>query len=185
VYNSDNAEVKPLSNALVRVSYDYLKQIGQLNLFLGGFGSIAIPEYEEEIVRRHNVGLRVGLSGVKDPIVWNTGLEYAVGLPKEERGVQTWEPGNMQGNVGIISLFNSTFGFGLSFIQSVRLAPFRGSDRNREETRTASVFRPEVLIIPHDNWYVRFNIDIYAYPITSPAVFTVLLGVNADFPKKK
>jgi hypothetical protein len=199
-YNSDNAEVPKngfngtwfdetwFGNLVL--SYDYLKQIEQLNLFLGGYASMAYPDDIAIAGSRHIAGLRMSVSGVKDPIVWNAGFQYGVGLPKEERGVQTWEPGNMQGNVGIMSMFNSIFGFGLGFIQSVRLAPFRDGDRNREETRTASVFRPEVLILlgPRRtgiDWYVRFSLDIYAYPTAAPGVFTLLLGNSVDFPKKR
>lgn len=175
------------------LSYEYLKQINHLNLFFGGFWNIPLSENNEYISRegilptgsgRHNLGLTFSVTGIKDPVVWSASFRYGVGLPKEERHYWTWEPGNMQANVGMTAMFNETFGFSLNLIQSVSLPPLKDGRAEREELRTSTVFRPAFMILSED-WYVRINLDIPAYPIPSPFVLTVLYGYSFEFPKNR
>jgi hypothetical protein len=35
-------------------------------------------------------------TGIMDPVVWNLGLSYDIGLPKQERFATSWIPGAIQ-----------------------------------------------------------------------------------------
>jgi hypothetical protein len=169
------------------VSYDYLIQMPKLNLLVGGLWNIpaADDKAPEGIGGRHRVGLRTSINGIlADSIVWNAGFQYAVGLPKDEWGVQSWEPGNMQGSVGIMTMLNRTIGFGLNFVQSVRLASIRDGVAWRDDMRTASILRPEVIIFL-GTLYMRVSRDRSVYPTwsVSPFPFTIFIGSRKNLHK--
>jgi len=173
--------------------YEYLKQIRNLNLFFGGFWGIPLSETSEYKTRedilatgtgRHNLGLNVGITGIKDPVVWNAALKYTFGLPKEERFFWSFEPANIQASAGITTMFNDTFGFSFNLFQTVRFPLIKDGIAKIEELRTSTIFRPETLILSED-WYVRISLDMYGYPLNMPFIVTLTYGYSFEFPKKK
>jgi len=175
------------------LNYEYLKQIRNLNLFFGGSWGIPLSETNEYKTRegilatgtgRHNLGLNVGITGIKDPVVWNAGLKYTFGLPKEERFFWSFEPANIQANAGITTMFNDTFGLSFNLLQTIRFPQVKDGIAKTEELRTSTIFRPEALILSED-WYVRISLDIYGYPLNMPFIVTLSYGYSFEFPKKK
>jgi len=128
----------------ITLYYDYLKQIRHINLFFGGFWSIPLSENNEYMNRegiisggsgRHELGTKFTITGIKDPMLWTADFQYSIGFPKKERYYWSWEPGNIQANAGMISMFNDTFGFSLNIIQNIRLPQIndgRAGHRNAE-----------------------------------------------------
>jgi hypothetical protein len=111
--NSDSRNPWFYSFGNMEFSYDYLKQFGHINLFVGPRFGIPLAEASEYAVRegvysassgRYSAGVRISVTGIRDPVVWNADLVYDVGLPKKERFYTTLEPGNIQLAVGFSDL---------------------------------------------------------------------------------
>jgi hypothetical protein len=118
--NPDNRNPLFYSLGDIGVTYEYLKQFGHINLFFGPRISIPIPEKSEYSARegvysagtgRYTVGAGISVTGIRDPVVWNAGFVYEVGLPKDERFYTSVEPGNIQITGGFTDMFNERFGF--------------------------------------------------------------------------
>jgi hypothetical protein len=171
----------------LNLSYEYLKQFGHRNLFLEGFLGIPLAETNEYMVRegvlaggsgRYNLGIKVSLTGIQDPVVWNLSFQYGIGMPKEERFYWSWQPGNMQISAGISHLFNETFGLSLNACQIIKLPPVNSGTIRSDDLRLSTYFRPEVFILMNDTWYVRVGCDLYAHPVNTPVVIVVPLKIT-------
>lgn len=177
----------------ISLSYEYLKQIGHINLFFGGLGSIPLADTNEYMTRegiltggagRFTLGPTCSVTGIQDPIVWTLGAQYIVGLPKKERFYRSWQPGNIQISAGVSTLFNETFGLSLTAYQRINLPPLNDGAARTDDLRVSTLLRPEVFIVTEKS-YVRVAFDVYAYPLNSPISLTVTYGYAFDLPGKK
>jgi hypothetical protein len=165
------------------LSYDYMKKVHNINFFFGGFWGIPLPQEKENLFTfgsgRHNVGLKFSLTGVRDPVVWNIGAQYGIGLPKDEGNYSSWDPGNIQVNMGITTLFNERFGLSLNLYQTVILPRVNNGNMKVEDLKVAILLLPEVLLM-NENWYMRIGFDIYGYPMNIPVTVTITYGYTFD-----
>jgi hypothetical protein len=118
----------------MQVSYEYLKQLGHVNVFFGPQLTIPLYDADEYAARegvyaggdgRYKAGFSVSVTGIRDPVVWSTGLSYDVGLPKRERFYTSVAPGNIQVSGGFSDLLNERFGFSFALVQTVNLPPVK------------------------------------------------------------
>jgi hypothetical protein len=75
---------------------------------------------------RYSIGAGVSVTGIRDPVVWNAGFQYTVGLPKQERVYRSWQPGNIQLSAGFSDLLNYRFGFSFALTQQIGLPAIMG-----------------------------------------------------------
>jgi hypothetical protein len=166
----------------ISLSYEYLKQIKHINLFFGPRLSIPLAESGEYLSRegiltagagRFTAGVSAAATGVWDPVVWNLGISYDIGLPKQERFGSSWVPGTIQVSASLSDLVNERFGFSVGMYQVIALPAVGVSAKGAVSVR--SLFRLEVFVLfEHD--YIRVSMDSSAYPLNRPAVFGVVYG---------
>ena len=124
------------------VSYEYLKQSGHINIFLGPRFTLPLYEINEYAAQegvyaggdgRYKVGFSVSETVVRDPVVWNVGLSYDVGLPKQERFYTSVAPGNIQISAGFSDLLNEQFGFSFGLVQAINMPLVKDGVWKKEE----------------------------------------------------
>jgi hypothetical protein len=174
-------------------SYDYLKQFGHINLFMGPRLSIPLAEANEYAAReevssagsgRYSAGVGITVTGIRDPVVWNVGFSYDVGLPKEERFYTTVEPGNMRFTAKFSDLFNDRFGFSVGISQHIKLPVLYDGVGKVEDLRFSTVGQGEFLVL-FENDYIRFSLEASLYPLNNPFIFGLTYGHQFDLSKDK
>jgi hypothetical protein len=124
---------------------------------------------------RVTAGFSATATGIMDPVVWNVGLSYDVGLPKQERFYTSWVPVTIQVSGSLSDLVNERFGFSVGTYHVVSLPALNNGVWARGGVSVVSLFRLEVFVLfEHD--YVRVSMDSYAYPLNRPVVFGVVYG---------
>jgi hypothetical protein len=176
----------------INLSYEYLKQIRHLNLFLGSFAVIPLAVSNEYAARegvyasgegRYEAGLSFSMTGIKDPVVWDIGVRYALGLPKEERYHTTWRPGTIQTSLAITDLFNDRFGFSVGLSESVILPRMEGMSMEPGGLALRTGLKLEALILfEHD--YVRLSAEGYVFPPYQPVFVGITYGHNFKLSSK-
>jgi hypothetical protein len=173
------------------LAYEYLKQIKHLNLFFGPKLSIPLSRTNEYMLRegiyaasdgRFDLGFAVSLTGIRDPVVWNAGFKYDVGLPKKERFYTSWQPGNMQVSAGFSDLFNERFGFSFGVYQNIMLPQINGGEWKSEDLSMSTYCRLEFLIL-FEKDYVKAAVNAYAFPRNKPFIFELVYGHTFKIPK--
>ncbi|MDR1325519.1 MAG: hypothetical protein LBK00_05735 [Treponema sp.] len=168
----------------ISLSYEYLKQFNHVNLFCGPRVSIPLTESNEYLSRegilaagsgRFTAGFSVAATGIMDPVVWNLGLSYDVGLPKQERFYTSWVPGTIQVSASLSDLVNERFGFAVGTYQMIALPTINNGAPARGGVSVRSLLRLEVFVLFEQD-YVRVSMDTYAYPLNRPVVFGVVYG---------
>ena len=166
------------------LSYEYLKQFKHLNLFFGPRVSIPLTESGEYLSRegiltagagRFTAGVSATATGIMDPVVWNLGLSYDIGLPKQERFGSSWVPGTIQLSASVSDLVNERFGFAVGMYQVIALPAVSNGVPAKGGVSVTSLFRLEVFVL-FEKDYVRMSMDTYAYPLDRPVVFGVVYG---------
>jgi hypothetical protein len=174
-------------------TYEYLKQFGHINLFMGPRFSIPLAEASEYAVRegvytassgRYSVGAGIAVTGIRDPVVWNAGLTYDVGLPKEERFYTTLEPGNIQITAGFSDLFNERFGFSVGITQHIKLPVLYDGKGKLEDLRVATIGQGEFLVL-FEKDYIRFSFEAPLYPLNNPFILGITYGHQFDLSKEQ
>jgi hypothetical protein len=173
------------------ISYDYLKQFGHINLFVGPRFSIPLGTSNEYTVRegvyggssgRYSAGVVGSVTGIRDPVVWHGSFEYDVGLGKEERFYTSFEPGNIQVSGGFSDLFNERFGVSVDITQALKLPEMRDGVWNREELVVSTRGRGEFMVLfEHD--YIRFSLETSLYPLNQPFILGITYGHQFDLSK--
>ncbi|MCL2557594.1 MAG: hypothetical protein FWE09_03865 [Treponema sp.] len=192
LYTGDSEAINSFSYGFedAQLSYDYSIRRGALNFFLGGFWSLPIKAPGDETEGspvspgsgRHGLGLSFSAHGIRDPVVWNLGFSYGVGLPSSESDSGIWEPGNIGLSAGITVLFNEVFGFRLNLHQQLRLPQAGGADA--ASFSASSSFSPEALVMG-DDWHLRLRLDIYAHPLFAPTALGITYGYMFDLPARR
>jgi hypothetical protein len=177
----------------IQLSYEYLKQMGHVNLFFNPEMTIPLTAANEYKTRegvlsggagRYTAGFAFLISGVRDPVVWTAGLRYGVGLPKEERFYTTWQPGNIQISGGATHLFNERFGGAVSLFQQINLPEISGGvfDRDGRGASISTVMRMEALIL-FEKDYIKLGADAYLHPVSQPVAFSFTYGHQFELKK--
>jgi hypothetical protein len=176
----------------IGLSYEYLKQLTHLNLFLGSFFNIPLTVSNEYAARegvysswegRYEAGLSFGMTGIRDPVVWNVGLRYTLGLPKEERYYTTWRPGTIQASAGITHLLNDRFGYSLGLSETVILPRMIGSSMEPVGIALRTGFKLEgIILFEHD--YIRVSAETYIFPLYQPVFIGITYGHNFKLGSK-
>ncbi|MDR1095408.1 MAG: hypothetical protein LBL31_03365 [Spirochaetaceae bacterium] len=173
-------------------SYNYLKQFGHINLFAGPRLSVPLAEASEYAARegvysassgRYSLGAEISITGVRDPVVWNAGLAYDLGLPKEERFYTTLEPGNIQITAGFSDLFNERFGFTVGITQYIKLPVLYNGKGKPEDLRFTTAGKGEFLVL-FEKDYMKFTLETTLFPLNSPFVLGFTYGRQFDLNKK-
>jgi hypothetical protein len=168
----------------VSLSYEYLTQFNHVNLFFGPRVSIPLTESNEYLSRegiltagsgRFTAGFAVTATGIMDPVVWNLGLSYDVGLPKQERFASSWVPGTIQVSASLSDLINERFGFAVGTYQMISLPALTNGVPAKGGVSVSSLARLEVFVL-FEKDYIRVSMDTYAYPLNRPVVFGVVYG---------
>jgi hypothetical protein len=190
--NSDVLNILFYRMGDINLSYEYLKQFSNLNLFFGSFLGIPLTVSNDYAAReavysngegRHEIGCSFSLTGVRDPIVWDAGLRYTLGLPKKERYTTTWRPGTIQVSAGISDLFNDRFGFSIGISETLIFPRLIGPHAEPNGFTMLTGFKlGTVVLLEHD--YLRFSIDSILYPLYQPVVFSVTYGHNFKLHNK-
>lgn len=172
----------------MRVSYEYLKQSGHINVFFGPHFTVPLYEADEYAARegvyaggdgRYKAGFSVSVTGMRDPVVWNAGLSYDVGLPKRERFYTSVAPGNIQVSGGFSDLLNERFGFSFAFVQAVILPPVKDGAWKRDDTTVSTAGTGEFFML-FEKDYVRFSVEIPLYPWGGAVVAGITYGHRFD-----
>ncbi|MDR3335780.1 MAG: hypothetical protein LBT16_01120 [Treponema sp.] len=170
----------------LQLSYEYLHQSGHVNWFLGPLASIPLTPNTEYAARegvlsagsgRYTAGAKVSVTGIRDPVVWNGGLQYTVGLPKKERFLTAWQPGNMQISAGITDLLNEQFGFSLSLHQGANLPAVTDGiwDKAGSGLTVSTMFQLEAFSL-FEHGYLRIVLEAYVYPPQQPITTKFVYG---------
>ncbi|MDR2537953.1 MAG: hypothetical protein LBC46_06585, partial [Treponema sp.] len=185
LYSNPEAREDPFySFGDVSLSYEYLKQFSHLNLFFGPRVSIPLTESNEYLSRegiltagsgRFTAGFSVTATGIRDPVVWNLGLSYDAGLPKQERFGSSWVPGTIQVSASLSDLVNERFGFAVGTYQVISLPALTNGIPAKGGVSVTSLVRLEVFVL-FEKDYIRVSMDSYAYPLNRPVVFGVVYG---------
>jgi hypothetical protein len=175
------------------VSYEYLKKFGHISLFFGPRFGIPLYQANDYMSRegiyapgdgRYSTGFSVSATGIQDPVVWNAGFLWDVGLPKTERFFTSWQPGNIQISTGFSDLFNERFGFSLGFTQLVSLPQINGRKWKTEGLSAATVGEGEFLIL-FEKDYVRVSLEATLYPLDRPFVLGLVYGHQFDLTMQR
>jgi len=174
-----------------QLTYTYSMQRGRVNFTFGGFWGMPLPargvENQGLAVNpgsgRHNIGVLFALAGIRDPVVWNMGFSYGVGLPRRENGVWSLQPGNIRINAGVTALLNEVFGFRANLYQELRLPQVNSNGANAAGFATSTFFVPEALVLG-DNWLLRVGLHVYAHPIAAPAIVRITYSHIFYFPAR-
>jgi hypothetical protein len=170
----------------INISYEYLKQLSNLNLFLGSHMGIPLAVSNEYAARegvysssegRYEIGGSFSLTGIRDPVVWNTGLRYTLGLPKKERYRTTWRPGTIQASAGISDLFNDRFGISIGISETLIMPRMIGTSVEPDGFSMLTSLKLQALVLfEHD--YLNFLVEGSVYPLYQPVVIGVTYGHN-------
>jgi hypothetical protein len=175
----------------IGLSYDYLKQLGHISLFVGPQLILPLARLNEYIARddaynassgRYSVGLNLEVIGVQDPVVWTGGISYQVGLPKKEQFYTTFEPGNIQLSGGFSDLFNGRFGISVDIIQYIKLAELQDGVWKQEGLMVSTLGRGEFLVL-FERDYFRFSLETSLYPLNKPFVLGITYGHQFDLTR--
>jgi hypothetical protein len=168
------------------IFYEYLKQIGHINLFVGPRLSIPLGVSNEYAIRegvysgstgRYSAGVKVSVTGIRDPVVWHGSFGYDVGLGKEERFYRSIEPGNIQVSGGFSDLFNERFGVSADITQAIKLPEIRDGVWNREELAVSTRGRGEFMVL-FEHEYIRFSLETSLYPLNQPFILGLRTATN-------
>jgi hypothetical protein len=177
----------------IQASYEYMKQMGYVNLFFSPEMTMPLTR-ANEYKRREGVlsggagrctaGFAFSATGVRDMVVWTLGLRYGVGLPKEERFYTTRDPGNIQISGGMTHLFNERFGGSVSLYQHINLPEISGGvfDREGRGASVATAMRVEALIL-FEKDYIKLGSDAYLHPLFQPVTFSFTFGHQFEIKK--
>jgi hypothetical protein len=132
---------------------------------------------------RYSAGVGIEITGIRDPVVWNAGFAYDVGLPKKERFYTTVEPGDIQLTVGFSDLFNERFGFSVGFTQHIKLPALYDGIGDVEDLRVSTLGQGEFLVL-FEKDYIRFSLEATLYPLNNPFVLGITYGHQFDLNKK-
>jgi hypothetical protein len=176
----------------VTVSYEYFKQLSNLNIFFGPHVTIPLAVSNEYASRegvyatgesRYEAGLGFSISGIRDPVVWNLGLRYTLGLPKEERYFISWRPGTIQVSAGISDLFNDRFGYSLGISETFILPKIIETAMEPGGFSLLTGLKLETIILfEHD--YFRLSAESYVYPLFQPVIIGITYGHNFKLSSK-
>jgi hypothetical protein len=177
----------------LNIGYEYLHQRGNLNLFFGPLLTIPLAASNEYAARegvlqgsggRYYAGAFFSITGTRDPVVWNAGIIYQAGLPKEERFSTSWEPGNMQIAAGFSDLVNDRYGFSLGFSHNVNLPKVIDGRWDKTGPMVSTHSKVEGFILfEHD--YVRVSLEAALYPLNQPFVIGVVYGHEFKFTARQ
>jgi hypothetical protein len=117
------------------------------------------------------------MTGIRDPVVWNLGLRYALGLPREERYYTTWRPGTIQTSFGITDLFNDRFGFSMGVTETLVLPRMIGMSMEPGGLSLLTGYKLEAVIL-FEHAYLRLSAESYLFPLYQPVVIGVVYGHN-------
>lgn len=177
----------------ISAGYEYLKQFGHINLFAGPTVTIPLTETNEYALRegvfsagegRYTAGANVSVTGIRDPVVWNIGFQYLVGLPKKERFYTSWEPGNMQVSAGFSHLINYRFGFSAGLTQRLSLPAIQGDHFDPAGVSVSTATKGEFLILFEKN-YVQVSVETTLYPLNQPFIIGLVYGHKFELSPKK
>lgn len=177
----------------ISLSYEYLKQFNHINLFAGPLAAIPLAENNEYARRegvfsasagRYTLGASVSLTGIRDPVVWNAGFQYLVGLPKQERFYTSWQPGLIQFSAGFSDLINHRFGFALGITQQINLPAILGDRWDPAGVSVSTGGKGEFFIL-FEKDYVRFSVETSLYPLSKPFMLGLVYGHKFDLSAKK
>jgi hypothetical protein len=175
------------------LGYEYLKQMKHINLFVGPLITIPLAETNEYAARegvystsngRVMAGFSLAITGIRDPVVWNAGVQYLVGLPKEERSYWSWQPGDIQVSLGVSDLVNNRFGFALGLYHHITLPDGKGEHWELADLAVSTFARVEGLLVFEQD-YMRVSVDAYVYPLNKPVVLGITYGHQFDLSKKR
>jgi hypothetical protein len=176
----------------ISISYEYLKQLSNLNLFFGSHMGIPLAVSNEYAAReavysgsegRYEIGCSFSLTGIRDPVVWNAGLRYTLGLPKKEQYSTTWRPGTIQASAGISDLFNDRFGVSIEMSETFILPRMIGVSAEPNGFSMFTGLKLETIVLfEHD--YMRFSVEGNVYPLHQPVVVGILYGHSFELPNK-
>jgi hypothetical protein len=173
------------------VSYEYLKKFGHISLFFGPRFGIPLYQANDYMSRggiyapgdgRYRAGFSVSVTGIRDPLVWDAGFLWDVGLPKTERFFTSWQPGNIQISAGFSDLFNDRFGFSFGFTQLISLPQINGRKWKAEDLSAATAGKGEFYIL-FEKDYVRVSLEAGLYPLDRPFVLGIVYGHQFDLTK--
>jgi hypothetical protein len=175
----------------LRISYEYLKQFGHINLFVGPRFGIPLGEGDAYAARegvyaagsgRYSTGLGVSVRGIRDPVVWQGSLSYEIGLPKEERFYTSLEPGNIQASGSFSDVFNERFGFSVGLTQTIKLPELWDGSWDGERLWVSTTGTGEFMVLfEHD--YIRFSGEATLYPVNRPFVLGITYGHQFELSK--
>jgi hypothetical protein len=111
--------------------------------------------------------------------VWNAGFLWDVGLPKTERFVTSWQPGNIQISAGFSDLFNERFGFSITLAQRIDLPQVNNGKWRTEDLSASAVGQGEFFIL-FEKDYVRVSLEAGLYPLDRPFVLGFVYGHQFD-----
>jgi hypothetical protein len=177
----------------MRFSYEYLKQFGHINLFMGPRFSVPLAGASEYAARegvytastgRYSAGAGIAVTGIRDPVVWNASFTYDVGLPKEERFHTTLEPGNTQITLGFSNLYNERFGFTVGLSQLIKLPVLYDGVGKLEDLRVTTGVQSEFLVL-FEKDYIRFSLEAKLYPLNNPFVLGLAYGHQFDLSNQR
>jgi hypothetical protein len=190
--NPDSRQKEYYSFGDLRLSYEYLKRFNHINLFFGPLVMIPLAEQNEYAARegvysasdgRYSIGAGVSVTGIRDPVVWNAGFQYTVGLPKQERFYRSWQPGNMQLSAGFSDLLNYRFGFSFALTQQIDLPAIMGDHIDPAGVRVLSRAKGELMIL-FETDTVRVSVETSLYPINRPFLLGLVYGHKFDLSAK-
>jgi hypothetical protein len=173
-------------------SYEYLKQFAHINLFMGPRFGIPLTEANEYANRegvlsggsgRYTAGFKVEATGILDPVVWNGGVFYQVGLPKEERFFTSVEPGNIQISGGFTDLFNDRLGIAVGINQYIKLPVVEDGVWKQENLKVSTIAKGEFVVLFEED-YIRFSLETTLYPLNQPVIVGISYGHQFDLSKK-
>jgi hypothetical protein len=176
----------------ISLSYEYLKQLSHLNLFLGSFFNIPISVSNEYAARegvyassegRYEAGFSFSVTGIRDPVVWSAGLRYTFGLPMEERYYTTWRPGTIQASLGLSDLLNDRFGYSIGILEMIILPRMIDMSMEPVSLTMRTGFKLEVIILFERN-YVQLSAESYLFPLYQPVTIGITYGHNFNLVSK-
>jgi len=179
----------------LQLSYELLLQNGHLNWFLSPLLSVPLTAANDYAARegvisgsgRCSLGVNVSVTGIRDPVVWNAGFQYTLGLPRKERFAATWEPGTMRLSAGLTNLLNERFGLALGIAQTLSLPTVTDGVGGWTDPGGVSVstsLQGEAFVLfEHD--YLRLSLDAFVYPLQRPVTLTLIYGHQFTIEKNK
>jgi hypothetical protein len=96
---------------------------------------------------RYKAGFSVSVTGIRDPVVWNAGLRYDVGLSKRERFYTSIAPGDIEISGGISDVLNERFGFSMGIVQGIKMPEIKEGEWDREDLPVATTGSGECFVL--------------------------------------